>query len=143
MNAAPAFADEMQLDLRRHDELCQMTLALMSAESSALNGEGGYDAFTFSQQRKVLLTAIEESLNRLRRWRHTWQQVGPEERAAFSGTNQMFQAIQSSMMRILLLDRENQQAMLRRGLVPAQHLPAVASQQTHYAAGIYRRHCAG
>jgi hypothetical protein len=139
----PDFADNLLRDLRGHLELCQQTLALMTSESRALAGEGTYDAFTYCQQRKGLLPAIEASLNNLRRWRQLWQQVGPNERAAFSEANQMFQVIQNSMMRILLLDRENQQAMLRRGLVPAQHLPAVASQQSHFVSGIYRRHSAG
>ena len=53
---------------------------------------------------------------------------------------QMFQTIQSLLMKVLLLDRENQQALLRRGLVPAKHLPPVAAQQPHYVAGLYQRH---
>jgi hypothetical protein len=43
-------------------------------------------------------------------------------------------------MKFLQLDRENQQSLLRRGLVPPRHLPAVAAQQPHYVAGLYRRH---
>jgi hypothetical protein len=31
---------------------------------------------------------------------------------------------------------------LRRGLVPAAHLPPVASQQPHFVANLYRRHTA-
>jgi len=38
-----------------------------------------------------------------------------------------------------LLDRENQQAMLRRGLVPTRHLPAAAVQQPNYVASLYQR----
>jgi hypothetical protein len=45
-------------------------------------------------------------------------------------------------MKILLLDRENQQAMLRRGLVPARHLPPPAAQRPHFVAGLYQRHAA-
>ena len=31
-------------------------------------------------------------------------------------------------------------ALLRRGLVPARHVPSFASQPPHYAAKLYRRH---
>jgi len=34
--------------------------------------------------------------------------------------------------RILLLDRENQQEMLRRGAIPATQLPSAASQQPNF-----------
>lgn len=143
MSPAADIAAELSRDLRAHSELCQQTLALLASESHALSGATDYDAFGCCQRRKGLLPAIEESLNNLRRWRRLWQQVSPEERGRFADVSQLFQTIQGFMMRILLLDRENQQAMLRRGLVPAQHLPAAASQQSHFVAGVYRRHSAG
>ena len=52
----------------------------------------------------------------------------------------LFQTIQSLVMKTLLLDRENQQALLRRGMVPAISLPAVGAQQPHFVAGLYRQH---
>jgi len=45
-----------------------------------------------------------------------------------------------SAHQVLLLDRENQQALLRRGLLPARHLPAAAVQRPHCVADAYRRH---
>jgi len=141
MSATLPFAADLVRDLRTHQELCQQALTMMLSEGQALSGPDKYEAFTFCQRRKDLLTAIEASLNNLRRWRQLWQQVSLDERAGLPDVSQLFQTIQGFMMRILLLDRENQQAMLRRGLVPAQHLPAVASQQSHFVAGVYRRHC--
>jgi hypothetical protein len=44
------------------------------------------------------------------------------------------------LMKIVLLDRDNQQALLRRGLVPPRHLPRAAGQQPHFVAGLYQRH---
>jgi hypothetical protein len=40
------------------------------------------------------------------------------------------------------LDRENQQALLRRGLVPARHVTACAAPPSNYVASLYRRHAA-
>jgi len=42
-------------------------------------------------------------------------------------------------MKIVLLDRENEQALLRRGLVPPTQLPSVNRQRPHFVAELYRR----
>ncbi|MCC6233741.1 MAG: hypothetical protein IT580_13910 [Verrucomicrobiales bacterium] len=42
-------------------------------------------------------------------------------------------------MKILLLDRENEQALLRHGLVPARELPSVNRQRPHFVSDLYRR----
>jgi hypothetical protein len=38
------------------------------------------------------------------------------------------------------LDRENEQLLLRRGLIPPKHLPPVQRQRPHYVASLYQRH---
>jgi hypothetical protein len=43
-------------------------------------------------------------------------------------------------MRMIILDRENEQLLLRRGLIPPKHLPPVQRQRPHYVAGLYQRH---
>jgi len=142
MNPTPAFADKLIRDLRAHQELCQQALAILMNESRALAEKDNYEPSAHVQGRKDLLPAIEASLINLRRWRQLWQRASPEEKAGLPDLSKLFQTTQGFMMRILLLDRENQQAMLRRGLVPTQHLPVVASQQSHFVTGLYRRHCA-
>jgi hypothetical protein len=42
-------------------------------------------------------------------------------------------------MKIILLDRENEQSLLRRGMVPARELPSVNRQRPHFVADMYRR----
>ena len=42
-------------------------------------------------------------------------------------------------MKIILLDRENEQGLLRRGLVPARELPSVNQQRPNFVADLYRR----
>ncbi len=42
-------------------------------------------------------------------------------------------------MKIILLDRENEQAMLRKGLIPASQLPSVNRQRPHFVSDCYRR----
>ncbi len=46
---------------------------------------------------------------------------------------------QDLTMKIIVLDRENEQNLLRRGLVPARELPSVNRQRPHFVADLYRR----
>jgi len=115
-------------------------MSLACRENQALSSHSDYAPFEFYQKRKNLLPRLEKSLMSLRKWRSCWQQAGPAERAGCSEVKALFQSVQSLLMKVLLLDRENQQALLRHGLVPARHLPSTAAQQPHCVSDIYRRH---
>ena len=133
---APAFAE----DLRTQLELGLEAMSLAVKESQALSGQSTYEPFKFYQTRKNLLPRLEQSLMALRKWRVRWQQADPAERASCSEVQALFQSVQSLLMKVLLLDRENQQVLLRRGLLSPRQLPASAAQQPHFAADAYRRH---
>lgn len=135
-----SFEEALARDLRAHLALCEEAMGLTARENQALSREAGYSAFEFYQQRKNLLPRLEESLMALRKWRNHWQQASSGERAGCSEVKALFQSVQTLLMKVLLLDRENQQALLRRGLLPAQHLPSRAVQQPHCVADLYRRH---
>lgn len=140
MNPIPAFILELTNHLRNYMTLCDDTLALVTHESQALAAGAEYQPFEFFQGRKALLSRLDQSLNLLRTWRQAWQRLDPRERAQYSEVKSLLQTVQDSMVKILLLDRENQQALLRRGLLPAQHVSSFAAPQPHYAAQLYRRH---
>jgi hypothetical protein len=128
-------------DLRRHLALCKEVMALVAREHEELSNQGGYNSFEFYQQRKNLLPRLEESLMALRKWRNCRRQAGPTEPVEGSELKALFESVQALLMKVLLLDRENQQALLRHGLVPARHLPSsAAQQQPHCVADLYRRH---
>ena len=138
--ALPPFISELASHLRSYLALCEEALALAGRESQALAAPTDYQPFEFHQGRKALLSRLDEGLNLLRVWRQGWQQVDPAERARYSEVKQLLQTVQDSLVKILVLDRENQQALLRRGLVPARQVPSFTSQPPHYAAQLYRRH---
>ena len=140
---APEFLSALSRDLREHLGFCESALALATEENRALIGGGDYQPFEFHQKRTVLLAGIDASLLRLRTWRQAWQQVAPADRDRCAEVKPLFQKIQDLLMRVLLLDRENQQALLRRGLVPPKHLSLAAGPQpSHYVASVYRRNAA-
>jgi hypothetical protein len=134
------FQNGFAQDLRAHLGVCEEIMNLAARENQALSNPSGYSPFEFYQNRKNLLPRLDQSLMALRKWRHRWQQAGPAERAGGSDVKALFQSVQSLLMKVLLLDRENQQALLRHGLVPAPQLPCSAVQQPHCVADLYRRH---
>lgn len=130
----------MVAELRAFLALCEKVLASAIQENQALTGQTEYQPFGFYQHRKSLLPNLESALAGLRAKRIAWQQTNEAERARCEEVKPFFPAIQGSLMKVLLLDRENQQALLRRGLVPAKHLPPVAAQRPNFVAHIYQRH---
>lgn len=132
-------ANALFADLRAFAKVCEDLLSLATREHQALAGAGDYQHLEFCEKRKALLPEIEELLRKFRNQRMAWQQISKAERERFTEVKTLFQSIQGLLMRILLLDRENQQAMLKRGLVPVKHLPGTPPRQPHYVADLYRR----
>jgi hypothetical protein len=137
----PEFRAGLIVELQTYLKLCEEILALSVRENVALSGQAGYQPFEFDQKRKNLLPNLESVSDKLRQRRIIWQQASASERAQCQEAKPLFLNIQNLLMKMLLLDRENQQAMLRRGLVPARHLPAAAARQPHYVANLYQRNC--
>jgi hypothetical protein len=127
-------------ELRRFLKICEDSLSLVTGEGQALAGQGEYEPFQFFQQRKNLLPNLETALMNLRDQRKAWLGCSPGDRDRCEEVKSLFQTIEGVLMKILLLDRENQQAMLRRGLMPAQYVPASAAQRPNYVASVYQRH---
>ena len=142
MNAELPFAPEMIADLRSYQTICDEALTLSTRENQALSNSGEYQSFEFYQLRRGLLPRLETALVQLRKWREIWLRVSPAERAGCSEVKVLFQSVQGLLMKLLLLDRENQQALLRRGLVPPRHLAAAAVQvqPPNFVANVYKRH---
>jgi hypothetical protein len=79
-------------------------------------------------------------VRKFRGHRAAWLQLPQSQRERFEELKRLFQNIQNLIMRVMVLDRENQQAMLKRGMVPIQHIPeAAAARQPHYVADLYRK----
>ena len=95
--------------------------------------------FEFLPLKKNLLPRLNESLDALRKHRVNWQRLGMDERARFPEIGMLLRQNQDLIMKIVLLDRENEQTLLRRGLVPPRELPSVNRQRPHFVADLYRR----
>ncbi len=104
-----------------------------------LRDPGKPAVFEFFQLKKTLLPRLNQSLDALRGHRVNWQKLGRDERARHPEIGMLLRQNQDLIMKIILLDRENEQTLLRRGLVPPRDLPSVNRQRPHFVAGLYSR----
>jgi len=132
-------AAQIAADLRAHVAVCEELLGLVQRESQALNAPEGYSAADFHQHRKALLPRLEQSTAELRKNRLNWQKLSPAERKQCPEVSKLLRMGQDLTMKILMIDRENEQMLLRRGLLPAKALPPAQRQRPHYVADLYRR----
>ncbi len=144
MNPAPTpnFTVQLAADLRAFLSLCEEALALATCENQTFTAGPDCQPSAFLSRRKSLLGNLDQAVVNLKNIRRVWQQTDPAERDRCGEASSLFPAIQGTLMKALLLDRENQQAMLRQGLVPTPHLPAAAAQRPHFVTGLYQRHSA-
>jgi len=138
-STATQVAAALNADLRAFAALCEEVLSMGRREHQALSSPGPYEYREFHQRRTELLPDIESLARKFRDHREAWRQLPQSQRDRFEELKRLFQTVQNLLMRAMVLDRENQQAMLKRGLVPVQHIPAAAARQPHYVADLYRK----
>jgi hypothetical protein len=136
MNTFP----QMLADLRDHQTVCRELLSLAERESQALRLGQAAVLHEIHRARKPLLTRLSESLEKVRQHRLLWQGLTAAERAAQPEIGFLVRQAQDLILRVLMLDRENEQGLLRRGLIPPREIPAAQQQRPHFVAALYRRH---
>lgn len=132
----------LTIELRGYLDLCREFLTVFTEENQALRRPEPWSPEVFSAKRKRLLPRLESGLMKLRSLRQWWERMPAGQRESCGEIRELFRDIQNLLPKLLLLDRENQQELLRRGLVPATQLPPAASQRPNFVANLYRRHAA-
>jgi flagellar biosynthesis/type III secretory pathway chaperone len=135
------FPQNLIEELEAHLSICQELLAIAEGESQALRRDDNPSLFEFCQLKKNLLPRLNQTLDSLRKHRVKWQSLSADERAQHPEIDPLLRRNQDLAMKFILLDRENEQGLLRRGLVPARQLPSVNRQRPHFVAELYRRQC--
>ncbi len=133
---------EMINDLRQHEALCEELLAVVTSENGGRRGSDPIPAAETLRAKRELLPRLDQSVDRLRAHRLHWRGLDPAERARHPEVAALLRQNQDLIMKIIVLDRENEQGLLRSGLVPARQLPSAIRQRPHFVADLYRRNSA-
>jgi len=131
--------DDPRPDLERHLSLCQEILALVEAENQVLRSSESIDYQSITPKKQVFIQRLQHSIEQLRKQRVLWQQMSAGDKARNPDVGRLLKQNQELIMKIVMLDRENEQLLLRKGMVPAQHLPPVQRQHPHFVSELYRR----
>ena len=127
--------------LRQHQAVCEELLALVMREKKVWQDPDAPPSLELYQTKKNLLPRLQNSLDAIRSARAAWQSMTPQERSQIPDAGSLLQQTQNLILRIIVLDRENEQALLRRGFGPTtQRAGASRPQQPpHFVSELYRR----
>lgn len=130
-------------DLRSHLALAEEILESVQDEGQSFRSGDDVPFPEHSRRRQSLLPRLNQTLDNIRRRRIEWQRLSSIEKASCPEVALLLQENQDLIMKIVLLDRENEQTLLRRGLVPPRHLPPSQQLRPSSVAQLYRRHGTG
>jgi hypothetical protein len=130
---------EFAKPLRNHCAVCAEVLKLVEKENALLRSDQAQAAFELRGARKKLLAQLSDSLDKIRELRNAWLKLQPAQRQGHPEIAELLRENQNLIMKILVLDRENEQTLLRQGLVPTRHVPSANRQRPHFVANLYQR----
>jgi hypothetical protein len=128
---------QLEKDLKAQLRLYENILSIVEKENVALKQNDS--TAQAAEARKEVLPDLEASLANLKKHRERWLKLPEPTRNKHPEIAGLLRQNQDVIMKIIVLDRENEQTLLRKGLVPPRHLPSAKRNQPHYVADLYRR----
>lgn len=126
-------------DLRAFVGVCEELLQLSVREHQALNGSANSLPEEYRGIRKDLLMRLDQVLISVKNWRKAWQKENPTSCPRNPEVKALLDVLQQMIVKILQLDRENQQALLRRGLLPAREVASYTPATSSFVSKVYAR----
>jgi len=130
--------EQLANELRTHHDLCSSILVTVQHEHQQLKSESVKDLKDFFEHRNGMLGRINEAQQKLFAQKAVWQQLTPEGRAAQPEIAGLIQKNLDLIMKVVLIDRENEKLLLQNKLVPPSHLPPAGRQNPSLVAQRYR-----
>jgi flagellar biosynthesis/type III secretory pathway chaperone len=126
--------------LRQHLGVCNALLELAHKEAQALASSDPFPVLAIQVERKALLGRLEYALKQVSQKGTVWNGAEAQGSPASLKLTRLLRTALDTIMRVLVLDRENEQQLLRRGLLSARCLPAAEQSRPHFVARLYQRH---
>src|SRR5437870_2547227 len=104
---------EFAVRLREHRYVCSEILKLVEKENHLLRARQSVQAFSLRSTRKNLLADLSDSLDKVRELRVAWLKRPPGQKHGRPEVAELLRENQNLIMKILVLDRENEQTLLR------------------------------
>ena len=130
--------EQLANELRTHHDLCNRILSTVQHEHQQLKSGNVKDLKDFFKHRNGMLEQINDAQHKLFSQKTAWQQLTAEERTAQPKIAGLIQKNLDLIMKIVLIDRENEKLLLQNKLVPPSHLPPSGRQNPSLVAQRYR-----
>ncbi len=131
---------ELERDLRGHKALCGEVLAIVQREHQQLKANRISDLKDFFRTREQMLESVTNSQQKMFSHKASWLRLTPVEREKHPEIGGLIRQNLDMIMKIVVLDRENEKLLLANKLVPASHMPPPERQKPSLVAQRYRAH---
>ena len=130
--------DQLTDKLQAHLDMCSNILATVQQEHQQLKHGGVKDLKDFLKHRNGMLDQVNDTQQKLFEQKAAWLRLSAEERAAEPEIASLIQKNLDLIMKVVLIDRENEKLLLQNKLVPANHLPPAGRQNPNLVAKRYQ-----
>ncbi len=130
---------QIESDLQTQLEIFKEILLMTAHDADALRRSASEELEENTTKKEELLNKLNGAIATLKRNSDLWQTLPPTERERHPRIKTLLQQGHDAIMKVLMLDRQNEQALLKQGLVPASMLPSANKQRPGYVASLYSR----
>ena len=136
--AAPDSLAALAGELQQHLALCQQILALVQHEHQQLKAGAVEDLFALQESRQAVLERLPLAQEAVLAHKEEWTRLTSAERKKRPEIANLLKQSTDLILKIVALDRENEQLMLRLKLVPPSHMPPAERQNPSLVAKLYK-----
>ena len=124
--------------LQAHIDLCGEVLATVQQEHQSLKTNQVEDLTQWQNSRQEMLERLTTAQAGISAHKDAWSALNSAQKQTMPEIGQRLKQCTDLIMKIVSLDRENEQLMLRNKLVPPGHLPPAERQNPNLVAKIYK-----
>ena len=136
--ASPDALSALASELQAHITLCGEIFAVVQQEHQKLKSSAVDDLAALQAGRQGMLERLNAAQEGILAHKEEWMRLQPEERQQRPDIANLLKQSTDLIMKIVSLDRENEQLMLRNKLVPPSHLPPAQRQNPNLVAKMYK-----
>ena len=137
-DASPGALTALSRELQAHNSLCGEILSVIQQEHQKLKTSAVDDLAALQAGRQGMLERLNAAQEGILAHKEEWMRLKPEERQQRPDIANLLKQSTDLIMKIVSLDRENEQLMLRNKLVPPSHLPPAQRQPPNLVAKMYK-----
>jgi hypothetical protein len=125
-------------ELQEYFKICDEVHFIVRRENQLLKSLDPKGIYQYQQSRKDLLERLTDGQMRLSIHKTSWLRVPSNIKAKHPEVAALIRQSLDLIMKTIVLDRENEQLLLRHQMVPANRLPPANRQNPHFVARLYK-----